>query len=169
VLCVKDGKDLAEYCVEYGHKLGGSYVEARYVKDTTRALAFRNGEPFSGGYSPSTGIGVRILVDGNMGFASFDRLDKELAEETISIAYKMAKNTRRKEPIDLGESVSNQKKWKMKAKEPLRDIEMDTLMAISTEINIQMEGLAAYSFLISPKVIDKVLVTNEGTQIESQL
>jgi len=166
---LKDAKDLAEYCVEFGSKLGGSYVEARYVKDMTRGLAFRNGQAVSGGFSPSTGIGVRILVDGNIGFASFDRLEKDLAEESISVAYKMAKNARRKEPIELGESVSTKAKWKMEAKQSLKDVDVDTMMELSTDINKQMEGLAAFTFMISPKVMDKYLVTSEDTQMESQL
>ena len=161
--------DLAEYCVDFGSRLGGSYVEARYVNDTSRGLAFRNGQPVSGGYTPSTGIGVRILVDGNMGFASFDRLEKELAEESIVVAHKMAKNARRKKPIDLGEPVSTKTKWKMKTKESLKDVGMDTLMELSTDVNDQMNGLAAFTFTIIPKVMDKYLVTSEGTQIESQL
>ena len=168
MLNVKDAFDLADYCIEYGNKLGGSYVEARYVKDTSRGLAFRNGQPVSGGYTPSIGIGVRILVDGNMGFASFDRLEKELAEDSIAVAYKMAKNAKRKNPIDLGEAVSNKTKWKMGVKEPLTDVDMDTMMNLSTEVNKQMEGLAAYTLLMNLKVMDKYLVTSEGTQIESQ-
>jgi TldD protein len=165
---MKDGMDLAEYCIKFGQKLGCSYVEARYVKDTTRGLAFRNGEPVSGGISPSSGIGVRVLVKGNMGFASFDRLERILAEESITTAYKMAKNAKRKKPIDLGEPVSNKAKWKMKTKEPLADVDLDTMMHFTTEANKQMEGLASFMFMFNPRVIDKYLVTNEGTQIESQ-
>ncbi len=164
-----DWYDLADYCVEFGSKLGGSYVEARFVKDTTKGLAFRNGEPVSGGFTPSTGIGVRILVDGNMGFASYDRLEKSLAEASISLAYKMAKNAKRKVPIDLGKPISNKTKWKMKTKEPLEDIDIDTLMALSAEVNKQMEGLDVFTFQISPKVMDKYLATSEGTEIASQL
>ncbi|MFW9787370.1 MAG: TldD/PmbA family protein [Candidatus Thorarchaeota archaeon] len=166
---MKDGMDLAEYCVKYGQDLGASYVEARYVKDTTRGLAYRNGQPVSGGFSPSTGIGVRVLVDGNMGFASFDRLEKHLAEESISVAYRMAKNAKRKIPIDLGSPVTNKTKWQMDTKEPLREVNMETMMELSDEVNKQMEGLTAYMFIINPKVMDKYLVTSEGTQIESQL
>jgi TldD protein len=165
---MKDGTDLADYCIEYGQKLGCSYVEARYINDTTRGLAFRNGEPVSGGISPSSGIGVRVLVKGNMGFASFDRLEKSLAEESITAACKMAKTAKRKKPIDLGEVVSNKTKWKMKAKEPLNDVDLDTMMHFTTEANKQMEGLASFMFLFNPRVIDKYLVTSEGTQIESQ-
>ncbi|NHI88291.1 MAG: TldD/PmbA family protein [Candidatus Thorarchaeota archaeon] len=166
---LNDGKDLSDYCVEFGRKLGSSYVEARYVKDTTKGLAFRNGEPFSGGFSPSTGIGVRVLVDGNMGFASFDRLEKGLAEEAITIAYKMAKNAKRKDPIDLGQPVSNKKKWEMPVREKLTDIDMDTMMSFSTDVNKQMEGLDAFNFLVRSKMVDKYLVTSEGTQIECEL
>ena len=166
---MRDGMDIAEYCVEFGQSLGCSYVEARYVKDVTRGMAFRNGEPVSGGYSPSSGIGVRVLVNGNMGFASFDRLEKSLAEESITSAFKIAKNAKRKIPIDLGEPVSNKAKWKMKAKEPLNDVDLDTMMQFTTDANKQMEGLASFVFMFNPKVIDKYFVTNEGTQIESQL
>ncbi len=166
---LKDGKDLAEYCIEFGSKLGGSYVEARFVKDMSRGLAFRNGQPVSGGVTPSSGIGVRILVKGSMGFASFDRLEKNLAEESITTAYKMAKNARRKEPIDLGEPFSTDAKWKMEAKEQLADIDIDTMQEFSAEMNKQMEGLAAYIFFLNPKVTNKYLVTSEGTKIESQL
>jgi len=168
VSLVKDGKDLADYCVEYGRRLGATYVEARYVRDTTRGLAYRNGQPVSGGFSPSTGIGVRILVDGNMGFASFDRLEKKLAEESISVVHKMTKTAKRKTPIDLGEPVANRAKWDMKVKDSLRDIDIESLMELSDSVNKQMDGLVAFTFTINPKVMDKYLVTSEGTQIESQ-
>lgn len=165
---MKEGRDLADYCIEFGEKLGCTYVEARYVKDMTRGLAYRNGEPVSGGYVPSSGIGVRVLVDGNMGFASFDRLEKNLAEESITSAFKMAKNTKRKEPIDFGEPISNTAKWKMDTKIPLTDVSLETIMEFAKDVNKQMEGLASYITMLNPKVMDKYLVTNEGTKIESQ-
>jgi TldD protein len=165
---MKDGVDLADYCIKFGEKLGCSYIEARYVEDKTRGLAFRNGEPVSGGFSPSSGIGARVLVNGNFGFASFDRLEKGLAEESMTTAFKMAKNAKRKEPIDIGKPFSNKATWKMKVKEPLNDVDMDTMMQFTTEANKQMVGLASYMFLFNPKVIDKYLVTSEGTKIESQ-
>ncbi|TFG30112.1 TldD/PmbA family protein [Candidatus Thorarchaeota archaeon] len=165
---MNDGKDLADYCIEFGQTLGCSYVEARYVKDITRGLAYRNGEPISGGYTPSSGIGVRVLIDGNMGFASFDRLERSLAEESITSAFKMAKNAKRRQPIDLGVPVSNKASWKMETKIPLNDVDMSTIMEFAKDVNKQMEGLASYIMMLNPKVIDKYLVTNEGTQIESQ-
>ena len=166
---MKEGKDLAEYCIEFGEKLGADYVEARFVNDTNRGLAFRNGELVSGGFTPSSGIGVRVLVDGGMGFASFDRLEKGLAEEAITVATKMAKNAKRRAPIDLGEPIANVAKWKMEAKEPLNDVDIDTIKELCNEVNQQMAGLASFVFIFNIKVIDKYFVTNEDTKIDSQL
>jgi len=166
---MKDGKDLADFCIDFGQNLGAEYVEARFVNDTNRGLAFRNGQLVSGGFTPSVGIGVRVLVDGSMGFCSFDRLEKSLAEEAITAATKMAKNAKRKEPIDLGEPVANVAKWKMEAKEPLQDVHIDTIKELCTDINKQMAGLAAFVFMFNAKVIDKYLATSEGTKIDSQL
>jgi len=166
---MKDGKDLAEYCIKFGEKIGADYIEARFVNDINRGLAYRNGMLVSGGFTPSTGIGVRVLVNGSMGFASFDRMEKSLADEAITAAAKMAKNAKRKTPIDLGEPISNVAKWKMEAKEPLNDIDIDTVKEFCSDVNKQMESLASYVFMYNSKVIDKYLVTSEGTKIDGQL
>jgi TldD protein len=166
---MENGKDLAEYCIEFGEKLGAEYIEARFVKETNRGLVFRNGMLVSGGFTPSTGIGVRVLVDGNMGFTSFDRMERKLAQEAITTATKMAKNAKRKEPIELGEPIANVAKWKMEIKEPLQDVDIDTIKEFCIEINKQMAGLATYVFVLNANVIDKYLVTSEGTKIDGQL
>ncbi len=164
-----DPQELAKYCVEYGRQLGADYVEARYERKVGKGLAYRNGEPISGGTSPKSGIGVRVLVDGNFGFASFDRMEKALAEEAISAAFKMAKNSRRREPIDIGEPVSNKDSWSVRVKQPLSKVDIDMLMDMAGQMNKQMEGLAQYTMMINPTVTDKYLVTSEGTEITGHL
>ncbi|MFQ5950446.1 MAG: PmbA/TldA family metallopeptidase, partial [Candidatus Geothermarchaeales archaeon] len=93
---MRDRMDLAERCVEFGMSLGCDYVEARSVTTRTRSFVYRNGQLISGGVEPSSGIGVRVLANGSIGFASFDRMERQLAEDAISVAYKMARRTRRK-------------------------------------------------------------------------
>lgn len=164
---MKDGMDLAEYCVEFGRGLGAEYVEARFVNQLTRGLAYRNGAPVSGGIEPSVGIGVRILVDGNMGFGSFDRLEKTVAKDTINAAYRMAKASSRKRKIDIGEPIANKAKWSVDLKQKVSDIDIDTLMATADDLNEQMKDLAQYTMMLNPSEISKFLVTSEGTEIES--
>ncbi|MGY5874845.1 MAG: TldD/PmbA family protein [Candidatus Thorarchaeota archaeon] len=162
-----DGMDLANHCIAFGQKLGAQYVEARYVKEETRSFVYRNGAPISGGRQPLDGIGVRILVNGSLGFASIDRMSKSLAEESIEAAYKMAKNAKRKDPIDMGPAVSNKAKWSVPVKQKLEDIDVGTLMETASELNKQMEGLTQYTLILNPKVEEKYLVTSEGTEISS--
>jgi TldD protein len=166
---LKDGKDLADHCVKFGESQGASYVEARYIKDRVRSLAFRNSAPISGGIVPSSGIGVRVLINGNMGFASFDRMKKELAEEAILEACKMAKGAKRDAPIDLGAPITNVVKWGVKIKEKLSDVTTDRMLEVTAEINAVMEGLDSYVLLFSTAESEKYLVTNEGTRIEANL
>ena len=164
-----DGRDLAKYCIEFAENLGIEYAEARFEKSMTRGFAYRNGEPVSGGTRPLSGIGVRLLVDGSFGFASFDRLEKDLAENTISIAYKMAKNTKRKHPLKIGEPISNKSRWKVKVKENLADVDIDTIMDTAKILNDQMQGLDSFILMFNPLVSEKYIITNEGTEINSEL
>ena len=57
----------------------------------------------------------------------------------------------------------------MEAKEPLQDVDIDTIKEFCNEVNQQMVGLASFVLLFNAKVIDKYLVTSEGTKIDSQL
>ncbi len=158
--------ELAEYCIEFGRGLGASYVEARYTRTYARGLVYRNGEPIAGGTSPLSGIGIRVLVDGKMGFASFDRMRRDLAEETVRAAFKMAKNASRKTPIDLGPPVSNTAEWSVSIREDLTTVDMETIMQTVDEINRQAQGLPMYTVVINPTDVRKYLVTSEGTRIE---
>jgi TldD protein len=161
--------DLAEHCVEFGRNLGAQYIEARFEKQTARGFAYRNSAPISGGMEPSVGIGVRVLVDGSIGFASFDRLERSTAEAAIEKAVKLARNSKRKEPIDLGEPVTNKAKWKVDAKQKLSDTDSETIMAFIDEMNKRMEGLSTYTAVMNPSVKEKYLVTSEGTEISCYL
>jgi len=116
---------------------------------------------------PSTGIGVRLLIEGNMGFASFDRMDKVLAEDAVRTSWKMAKNARRKNRIDMGEPVNNRAKWSVATKEPLEDVDIDTIMSTADELNKQMVGLVSYTMMLMPGKVQKYYVTSEGTEITS--
>jgi len=164
---LKNAKDMTEFCVDYGTELGCTYVEARYINQRSRGFAYRNGEPMAGGFQPSEGIGVRILADGGMGFASFDRMDKDLAQQAIEAAYKMGKNANRKEPIDFGEPVDTEAKWSVDVNQRVSDVDNDTIMEVCNDLNEQMEGLSKYTLMMTPTEYDKYLVTSEGCKISA--
>jgi len=144
-------------------------VEGRYVRERAKGFGYRNGELISGAQQPSSGIGVRLLVEGNMGFASFDRMDRGLAEDAVRAAVRMAKNAKRTKKIDLGKPVSNRAKWSVQVKQPLEDVDADTMMSTADELNKQMVGLSSYTLMMMPTKIEKYLATSEGTEIDSDI
>ena len=75
-------KDLAEYCINYARNKGVTYVEARGISGINHTVMSRNGELLTAGTSSDSGLGVRIIVDGGMGFASFSELNKKTLKET---------------------------------------------------------------------------------------
>ncbi len=162
---MEHGKELAESCMQYALELGADYADARFVTTTIEGHVYRNGAPVSGGRTPSAGIGMRVLVEGSMGFASIDRLDRGLARSAVETAVKMARTTRRREPVDMGGPVSNRASWSMDVRDSLRGVDIDTIAGLAGEMNRQMEGLPSYTLILSPVVCDKYLVTSEGTEV----
>ncbi len=165
---LNDGKDLAEFCIQQAMDGGSQYADARFVKVNSKGFVYRNGEPVSGGTAPSAGIGVRVLVDGNFGFSAFNTLDKETAKSAVETAIKVARNGKRKTPIDLGDPISTKVTWSVPAKQRVDDVDLDTLMGTIAEINKRLVGLASFSVLMAPSIGQQYLVTSEGTEISSE-
>ena len=72
-----DPYDLVEKAIDEGSKLGAKYIEARYVNLGGNTSILKNGVPELGGIVRSRGIGIRVLKDGGVGFASFNEINKE--------------------------------------------------------------------------------------------
>ncbi|MEM4736087.1 MAG: TldD/PmbA family protein [Candidatus Thorarchaeota archaeon] len=164
-----DGMEMAEYCIEVARELGAKYAEARFNEQYGRGIVYRNGEPVGGGYRPLSGVGVRVLADGGMGFASFDRMDRELARTAISRAVKMARNSGRKTPIELGEPVSNTGKWSVDIRQNLRDVSLEQIMEVAKSVNEVGKDLASFTLMMDLSDNIKYLVTTEGTRLEGHL
>jgi len=70
---MKDGKDIADFAVEYGTKKGANYIEARFVDSREEGYTSRNGALISGGIVNTKGIAIRVLANGGIGFCSTAR------------------------------------------------------------------------------------------------
>ena len=168
-------EDLADYALEIGSKNGVSYIEARAIDSESKSVGSRNGEIYSAGTAKDSGIGVRVLIDGSMGFAS-SKLQKDSIRETIELAIKMAKATSRKNPLSLGEPVVSVDTWKTPYKTSFVDIDFDTFMNLNkdyvdaikrAEEKIGDIKIPNSNFFIQSNSFDKYIVTSEGTKLNS--
>ena len=171
-----DIKDLSDYALEYGHQQGVSYIEARGITSDEKSVGSRNGEIFTAGTSNNSGIGIRVLIDGGMGFASFSQLNKKILTETVDLAIKLAKSSKRKTPLSMGEPIVSVDNWKVPYKQSFADIDFDTFLSLNKDysdaINRASEKIGDIkipnsNFSLNAKSYDKYFVTSEGTKLNS--
>lgn len=120
-----DGKDVADHAVEYGDSLGADYVEARYIRSKDDNYITRNGKFLGIQKKESRGIGIRVLVDGCMGFGSTNSVNRKAVEDTIDSVVGMAKLSRRDTPIRLSDEKTVRTKWSVPVKRPFADVPED--------------------------------------------
>ncbi len=84
------GIDLAEI-IRFGEELGAEFVDVRFHEKTYESIVYDNGVVREYSINRLKGIGVRVIINGYMGYASTNRLDKESLKETIVNAIKIAK------------------------------------------------------------------------------
>lgn len=84
----------------------------------------KNGNAEGLGILADRGIGIRVLVDGGMGFASTNVLTKESVAEAVKKAVKLAKAASkvRNEPIRFSEEDFHEVYYEVKMRKDFRDI-----------------------------------------------
>lgn len=170
---MNNGKDIADFAVEFGVSKGASYVEARFVTSREEAYTTRNGAIIGAGEKQSSGLGIRVLVDGAMGFCSTAKLEKKSIEKEIRVAIKMARASRRKEPITFSEEEVVQAKWQTKVKREFEDVtdEEKKQFIIGLDKRLVSEDFGKYlvtrTLLLNMNRSSKYIMTSEGSRIES--
>ncbi len=171
--------DLADKAIEEGEKLGAKYIEARYVKDSTNVSILKNGIPELGGFQRFNGIGIRVLKDGGVGFASFNEMTKEEMNIAVAFATKMAEATgkRRSKKIIFSDEKVHEVKYDSLGETGKRPLQVDPESKINRlmEMDKQLAELKTNAvipfrfFQMLDSTEKKYIVTNEGAKIESEI
>jgi TldD protein len=169
--------ELVEYAIDCGIKLGAEYVEGRLQKDVEKRIGLRNSSPEPPRLVKMKGIGVRVLVDGSISFASTNDLTKDNVRRIVETAYKVARVSSRlvKYPVKLSREEVVETAWDVKPKIPVENIsveekfqtlnEMDkTLISESMKIKIPSRV-----FTLSDTLQEKFYINSEGTRIHSKV
>ncbi|MHA1686300.1 MAG: TldD/PmbA family protein [Candidatus Heimdallarchaeaceae archaeon] len=171
--------DWLEKAIEEGNKLGVSYIEARYVRKSVNTTLLKNGIPEIGAIDRGSGIGIRVLKNGGMGFASFNELNKENMEKAVNFAVKMAEATgeKRKRKIVFSEEEVNEAKYSALGEKGKRPEEVDPEEKLKRLMNldkiiteVKTGAMIPFRFFQTQDETEtKMLITSEGTRIESEI
>src|ERR1051326_6659168 len=106
-------KQIADWALNTVTQRGAGYADVRIVDHRQRSLATKNGKVGHAGSSESLGIGIRVLVNDALGFASTDDLRREAVERTAAQALEIARASAsvKEQPVRLAPEPAVKIEW----------------------------------------------------------
>lgn len=166
-------KDLADFAVNYALKLGASYAEARLENITANGFVLKNGTLELSGFERNTGIGIRLIKDGILGFISTDDKKKKEISNLIKNSLITQKKSSKLKKCDLllSETPGIKQKDIVKQKTNINNIDPEEKLdyALDIEKNIKSKNVPFRYFALSDHLSKKYFVNSEGTKIYSEI
>ncbi|MFO8019909.1 MAG: TldD/PmbA family protein [Promethearchaeia archaeon] len=169
---MKNGKDLADFAVNFGSSQGTEYMEARFIESTEESYTARNGMFLGILNNTKKGVGIRALVDGGMAFGSTEKLTKQSVKKLVNDIVDMARATRPKDPIHLSSESPTETSWKTEVERKFEDVTGEEKQEFIKRLdkNLKKEGSRKLKNRIAFMLLykeNKYFVTNEGSKIDS--
>jgi len=170
--------DLAAFAVECASKLGAEYAEARLQSDVGNVYLMKNGNPEVAGFVRERGLGIRVLVNGGLGFASVNLLNRRLVEKRVREAVGMARTSVRvmRKPIKLSYEKTFEDRWEVKPKVPFDDVPVEEKMSLFSDLDKTVSSPEEVGVSIPYRVFqlietttEKHFVNSEGTILPSKI
>ena len=167
--------DLLRYAIDEALKLGADYAEARYQKDLEEVILLKNGVPEISARSIDEGIGVRVLIDGGLGFASTSELKRSSIRSIVRSAVSIARAATKllKNRIKLAEGRLAQAKVEVKPRIRFDAVDLDAKIEFLKDIDRGVveagtrKGVKAASrfFELKRWDMEKRLLTSDGADV----
>ncbi|RJS85404.1 TldD/PmbA family protein [Candidatus Bathyarchaeota archaeon] len=179
MFCVGGGilEDLAAFTVDYARGLGAEYAEARFQRDIQETVILKNGFPEAVVLEEKKGIGVRVLVDGALGFASTDNLTRKDVKNASSRAFKMARASSRimHEKVSMDDSSLGNIKVEVNQRIGFDSVDIGSKIGLLKETYKLAVGEAAErnvkipacSMTIDTWMTEKLVVSSDGAYVYS--
>jgi TldD protein len=167
--------ELVEFAVERALELGADYAEARFEEKSGTSLAMKNGNAEGLGILSDRGIGIRVLANGGMGFASTNVLTKESVAEAVKKAVKLAKAASkvRNEPICFSDEDFHEVYYEVKMRKDFRDIspeeKLELLKKVEEEVKATGVNVPMRYLMYSDWMWHKIIAHSDGALVESYI
>ena len=163
--------DLVDFAVEHARSKGATYAEARIERQEPENFILKNGVLDALYVGHDAGIGVRVLVDGALGFAATNSSTKAEVRGIVDDAIKIAKAARRKSKITFAREDSITMNWSVPEERKLSDVPVEEKIQEIQAVDRDVTGLgykfAARYFNLSDNRIEKFFANSEGSHIHS--
>jgi TldD protein len=159
--------------VDHALGLGAQYAEARVQRDLGHTYTLKNGAAEPVNVARKMGVGIRVIVDGALGFASTNNLDRGQLRSTTESAVRTAKASKRlvTSPIRLSQEKSWEAKWEAKMKVDVRNVsaeeKYELLFTIEKSLapeNVHV-ALPSRILVFDEDLTEKFYVNSEGSRL----
>src|SRR3989475_5268344 len=168
---MEDETDLANFALDYAMKKGVSYAEARYEHQEQENFILKNGVLDALYVGQDRGVGVRVLVNGALGFAAPNMRTKSDVRAIVDDAIKIAKASRRKTKITFAHEDAIEMNWSIPDQRKLADVSVEEKIAEIQAVDRDLMALGlkipARYFQFSDNRIVKFFANSEGSRIRS--
>jgi TldD protein len=129
-------------------KVGADYSDARVGTDLTEAITVRNQEMEGIDRAESTGLGIRVLVDGRWGFAATARLDAADIDHAAATAVQTARAAARlpSDPVELSPVEPVTGTWRSPMNEDPFTVPLEEKIALLMEATRRMQSVKGVTF-----------------------
>lgn len=179
-------KDLAEFALEFAqiNRRNCDYAEVRLETNHIDTVAFINGKMHIGNlpidlttdaFARKTGINIRLLVNGGMGMAATNQLNKKAIQEAVELAYRTARRNskQRKVPIRMSEEKAHMTSWESNYKINPMEISLEEKIEYLQQfVDIFKEKHPVeyiHIFVLMTEQRDTYFITNEGSRISGHV
>jgi len=140
--------DVARMAVDAARRAGADYADARAGTDESESLTVRNQVMEGIDRSTSTGLGVRVLVNGRWGFASTSRLDEAEGTRTAELAVQIARAASRLpgRPVVLAPVEPVIASWRSPMTEDPFAVPLEEKVALLMEATRRMQAVEGVTF-----------------------
>ncbi len=167
-------EDELQKIIEYGIKLGADFVDLRLQTLETTKITLNNKKIEVSSSGIEQGIGIRVFVDGAMGFATSSTLDEQNIFEAIKTAYKMAKTSSEyiKMKVPLAEVKIVRDTIKANVKRDPRDVPIDEKISNLAKTNTLILNSSEYirnsTFEYADISLTQLYVSSEGAYVDQE-
>lgn len=160
-----------ERIIKYGEEKGVEFIDLRYHNILYESIVVDNGVIREYNTTITKGIGVRVIVEGFMGYASTNKLDMDSVRETVDRAVKTARSMSR-----TGSSTKLYTRGTVKdkiishyAKDPLEidPSEKVKLLMDMYRVSREVDGIASSTIRFGFERDSRVYMSSNGDHIEN--
>jgi len=177
VLHLEEARYLAEYALKQAELMGASYAEARTHSTRGREYALKNGEPQPSFFGESFGIGIRVIVDGSLGFSATNSMKRESVREIVRLSVKLAKasSVLLKKPIAFDSSKVVKRKVVADEKEKIEGADSGWLRGVLQEVESRVAGgragvdIPGRTMGIGASLEEKYYVNTDGASVVARV